>query len=206
MNTANSKIRLDDVLNDIASLPAPPDRKTFRWFADQYPDFREEIIDFVTDWIAMEAVLSKHETTQEDVNRVVNRAMSQVQRILQQSEESASIQDLASAVRESGQNLGSFERSVRIDRTLLTSLADRRIRPETIPRRLVTDIARSLGKGIDAVHCYLRLPPRAAAAYSATTPPNVDQVDFKDAVLGSTLSDEERRSWLAEPPDPSMGI
>ena len=206
MNTANSKITLDDVLNDIASLPAPPDRKTFRWIVDQHPAYREEIIDFVTDWIAMEAVLPQHETTQEDVNRVVNRAMSQVQRILRQSEESAPIQDLAVAVHEAGRDLRSFERSVGIDRTLFTSLADRRIRPQTIPRRLLTAIARSLCTPVGAVRRYLCLPPRHAAAYSAITAPKLDQVDFEVAVLGSALSDKERRLWLAEPPDPTMGI
>lgn len=77
----NRKPTLEDVLTEIAALSTPPNAEHLRSWMGRYPEFKAEIVDFVTDWIELEAVKTTHEVTQEEVDLVVNRTMSRVQQL-----------------------------------------------------------------------------------------------------------------------------
>lgn len=204
MNTSNPNQTLDDILNEIASLPAPPSRTEIREILARFPEFKSEIIDFVTAWIELECTQDLHEVIDVDVDRVVNRTMSRVMQVLHERAGARPLAELSGAIRAAGHDLNSFERAVGIDRGMLTSLESRLIRPASIPTLLVDRIASTLGKTADSVRAYLRLHPQTATAYMSNRPPQVSQVEFAEAVRNSTLSKVDQARWLAESPDPVL--
>ena len=197
MQPTKNDTPLDAVLDGISALEAIPDQETIRSLIDQYPQYRSEIIDFVTDWIEMEATLPKHPVSESDINSVVNRTMSRVQAMLREEDESPPIESLVQAIEASGNSLESFVRQVGIDRTMLTSINSRRILLETVPKRLLQRIADVIGISLRALMAYLERPPRQANAYMSTKPPSVERVKFSEVVRESTLTEDEKRRWLA---------
>lgn len=103
------KPTLDDVLNEIAGSTQVPDEHALRAWMTQYPQFAKEIVEFATDWVAMESSGCKDTAPDDDVDLVVNRTMSRVQQLLD-DEHAEKISDLSAAIRAAGHNVDSFER------------------------------------------------------------------------------------------------
>jgi hypothetical protein len=198
------KHSLDDVLAEISALPAPPNGQELREWLRRYPAFKADIVQFVTAWIDMEATKVGREVTPEKVNRIVNRTMSRVQQMLDESEKPAAISDLTQEITTAGHTLESFQRALGIDHSMLTCLAARMIRPATIPLRLVREIAEHLRRSIELVRAYFRRPPQLAAAYKARRKPVPAQKDFAYIVQHAELPEPEKTKWLAEAPDPAL--
>jgi hypothetical protein len=192
---------LEDVLMAITSGDAPPDAAQLRKLISEHPEYKSEIIDFATAWVEMEALSEPNEVAQDDVDLVVNRTMSRVQQILFDSKKAEKLTDLYADVSASGHDLDSFQRELGVDRSILDCLANRHIRPELIPRRLVLAMARVLNRPVDLLREFFVLPPIPAGAYKARGKPEVGKVDFAFIVEHSNLSDAEKRRWLDEEPD-----
>ena len=201
---ATPKPSLDDVLAELAALPAAPDAQQLRQWMSQYPEFAAEIVDFATDWVEMEAAEDVPEATQDEVNRIVNRTMSRVQQLLDEAERPDSMQDLGAEIKAAGHDLDSFQRAVGVDRSILTCLMERMVRPATIPLPLVLAMVEALNRSVDQVRAYLVLPPQPSAAYRSRRQPVSEQADFSELVEHAALSDADRARWLAEPPDPAL--
>lgn len=195
---------LDDVLAEIAAAPAPPDGPTLRALTEKYPAFKSDIIEFATDWVAMEAARSTHEVTAEDIDLVVNRTMSRVQALLDHDDRPVTVRDLIADIHAAGHDIDSFERAIGIDRSIVNCLIGRLIKPATLPARLVTAMAEALNQSIEAVREYLRLPPQRVTAYRAHKRPEFKQADFAMVVQHSNLPEPEKAKWLAEAPDPKL--
>lgn len=80
--TTSFEPSIDDVLHELAALPEPPSASALRVWLNRFPKFKREIIEFVTDWLEMEALGREFPITQEDIDQVVNLTMSEVQRQL----------------------------------------------------------------------------------------------------------------------------
>lgn len=198
------KPSLDEVLEAIAANSEPPRPAELRIWIDQHPQFKVEIINFATDWVEMEASKVSHEVTQEDVNVVVNRTMSRVQQELHTAQRSASITDLSAEIKAAGYDIDSFQRAIGIDRSILSCLISRLIRPATLPFTLVRGIAEALHRELEAVRTYFRLPPLAQEAYKSRSKPTVKQVDFGMLLDTAELSGADQARWRAEAPDPAL--
>jgi len=199
----NRKPDLEDVLDELAGLPGPPDATTLRAWTEAYPEFAREIVAFATDWVAMEAAHGERIVTAEDVDLVVNRTMSRVQAVLD-AERQESVTDLSADIRATGHDFDSFEQSVGIDRSILDSLIARVVKPSTIPALLVCSVAAALNRPLDHLRDYFRLPAQLAGAHKSRTRPAATQVDFAMLVRHSKLPDPEKDRWLKEPPDPAL--
>lgn len=195
---------LDDVLTQIRELGAPPAGEQLREWLRQYPTYKQDIIDYVTAWVDTEACAEAPAPSPEAVNRVVNRTMSRVQQLLHEADRPQTIHDLLAAVAAAGHTPESFQRTTGIDDTIFASLAERLVRPATIPALIVRDFAQNLHRTLDTLRDYFRLPPRLATANKAKSQPNAAQVDFAYLVSQSELPEPERRKWLAEAPDPVL--
>ena len=195
---------LDDVLAEIAASPAVPNAQQLRHWMSQYPEFTAEIVDFVTDWVEMESAEGAPEATEDEVNSIVNRTMSRVQQLLDEVERPDSMQDLGAEIKAAGHDLDSFQRTVGIDRSILTCLMARMVRPAGIPLLLVEALAEALNRSVDQVRTYLVLPPQPSAAYRSRRQPVSKQADFSDLVEHAELSDTDKARWLAEPSDPAL--
>ena len=198
----NTNPPLDDVLEEMASAAAPPDARQLRAWVERYPQFRAEIVDFATAWIEMEAVPAS-EAAQDEVEIVVNRALSRVRELRSEGAKPAAIGNLAAEIQAAG-GFDAFQRAAGIDRSMLTCLEKRLIRPATIPARMVAAVAQALGRDAAAVRGYLRLPPHSAAAYKASRQPELKQVDFAEIVRHADIPEAEKARWLAAPPDPAF--
>ncbi|MCY4497245.1 MAG: hypothetical protein OXC14_08165 [Rhodospirillaceae bacterium] len=201
---ATPKPSLDEVLTEIAALPAPPDAQQLRRWTSQHPEFTAEIVDFATDWVEMDAAEDVPEATQDEVNRIVNRTMSRVQQLLDEAERSDSMQDLGVEIKAAGHDLDSFQRAVGIDRSILTCLMERMVKPAGIPLLLVQALAEALNRSVEQIRTYLVLPPQPSAAYRSRSQPVSNQADFSELVEHAELSDSDKARWLAEPPDPAL--
>jgi hypothetical protein len=200
----NRKLELDDVLAEITTGAEPPDANSLRVWVTKYPQFSHAIIELVTDWIATDALRSKHVPGVDEVNLVVNRTMSRVQMMLDEAERPKLLTDMAADIQRVGHDMESFQRSVGIDRSLLDSLVARLVKPATVPAELVRRLASSLRRHVDTVRAYLRLEPQLRAAYKARGQPEVKQVDFCYLVQHAELSEQDKALWLAEPADPFL--
>lgn len=196
---------LEDVLAEIAVASSPPDAQSLRVWTAKYPEFAAEIMEFATDWVEMDAACLEHLVTAEDVDIVVNRTMSRVQKMLDTEERSVSLIDLAVDIRATGYDFDTFQRIVGIDRSILDCLIARLVRPVRLPASLVRVLAETLNRSIEDVREYLRLPPQPVAAYKSRRRPDIKQADFAEIVQHSQLSEVEKARWLAEPPDPVLG-
>jgi len=200
---SNRKPTLDDVLGEIAASDMAPDARTLRTWMTKYPEYKREIIDFATDWVAMDAWLNNDAITAEDVDLVVNRTMSRVQTMLA-AERPATIKDLFKDAKSAGHDTDSLQRTLGIDRTIMTSLAARLVAPATVPLRLIETLAQTLDRTMEAVRVYLRMPPTSLVASRSLTRPQLQQRDFATFVKSSLLSNEEKERWLEEAPDPAL--
>lgn len=195
---------LDEVLDEIATEPSPPDAETMRAWTAKYPAFASAIVDFVTDWIEMDLVPTDHPPSEEAADAAVSRTMSRVQSLLDEADRAAPLTDLTHDIRSAGHDIASFERTVGIDRSILDCLISRLVRPATIPVRLIQSIAAALNRSVDHVRDYVRLPLQANAAFKARRRPTPSQADFGDIVRSSQLTEADKARWLAEAPDPGL--
>ena len=191
---------LDAILDEFAGLPNPPDAETLRTWLQRYPQFADEIIDFATDWVEMEAA-PVLQPSSDEVDVVVNRTMSRVQALLDAAERPEKLTDLAADIRAAGHDLETFQRIVGIDRSMLDTIIAHLVRPATVPALLTRSISVAIGRSIDTVRDYMCLPPVLGAAHRSRGRPQASQIDFSLLVKHSQLSEAEKRGWLAEPPD-----
>ncbi len=200
----NRNEELEVVLDEFASLPELPDAETLRVWKKNYPQFARELSDFAADRIAMAAASHGRTVDDAQISSVINRTMSRVQGMIDAAGRAEPLTDLGSDIFASGNDYESFQQQVRIDRTILDSLIRRLPKRETLPALLLRLAAAALNRKIESVRDYFCLPGLPAAAHSARRQPTVVQVDFAVLVNDSALSDDEKRFWLSEPPDPEL--
>ena len=195
---------LDDVLNYLASLPAQPDASQLQAFLNAYPQFADEIVDFATDLVAMDSQPAPLPASEDEANLIVDRTMSRIRQMMFDRSRAEKLSDLYADITASGHDQVSFEKAVGIDRSILDCLINRWIDRKTLPKRLITDMASALGRQIETVRDYFRLPPVPAPAYRSRAKPVVKQPSFSIVVGQSNLAESEKRRWLDEVPDDLM--
>lgn len=200
---------LDDVLAQIAAAQNPPNAQDLRAWTSKYPEFAQEIIDFATDFVALDAersarAVTEDVVTEDDVELVVNRTMSRIQTLLDEQDNSKPITDLPSAIRASGFDVETLQNAIDVDRSIMDCLISRLVAPATVPARLVRDLAVNLRRTTEQIRSYFRLPPQMAGAYKARNRPETRQVNFAMLVEHSQLPQEKKARWLAESPDPGL--
>lgn len=193
---------LDDVLTEIAAEDNAADAATLRAWLDAYPQFRSEIIDFVTDLAEMQAGPPPPPASPDNLAVVVNRTMSQIQRVLDGDLQAGRIADLADDLRRAGQTVESLEQALGLDRSIMAALIGGWVKAPTIPARVVDGLASGLRRGRRAVMDALWIGPTTQPAYKAKHAPSQQQADFHVFVEDSELSPDAKARWLAEPPDP----
>lgn len=202
MNATNKKSpSLDEVLDEIASRATTPNALQLRELTGKYPQFKKEIIDFVTDLAAMDIAPSGDELSTDDVDLIVDRAVSRVNQMLFDSQKAKVLTDLYADIKASGHDTDSFRSLIGVDHSLLDCLANRLVRPGSVPRRLVETMAAVLRREADNVRAFLAMPPVAATAYKSKAKPAVRQMEFNELVEHADLPETEKQAWLGEEAD-----
>lgn len=200
---------LDDVLNEFVAEYERPTSEALEMWVGRYPQFRRELIDFVEAWAEQTVLPEASALTADEEERIVDRAMSHALNVSfkrdaeshpRQSCEKA-IASLTGEAKNAGMNVAEFAKGCGLDLALVAKLNSRQILPETIPARLVSHIARLVGRTAEGVRAYLKGPPQFLSGLSfksKTKPRRFERESFADAVRASSLSKAEKVRWLDE--------
>jgi hypothetical protein len=204
MMNSNQTPELEEVLAQLTTLNAPPSADALRLWLSRFPQYRHEIIDLVTDWTTIAALDTGEVPSADDVDQIVNRTMSHIQRLMDTPDRLGEIHDLLTDIQLAGFDIGVFEREIGVDRSILTCMAERLIKPSTVPLQLINIVAAALRRTTGAVRHFFLRPPEVAAAYKARRSPKPQQVDFHSLVAHADLSDQQKAKWLAAQPDSEL--
>lgn len=206
--TPNEEPTLDDVLNEFVAAYEEPTAKALENWAARYPQFRNDLVDFAASWAAQLVLPPAPELSAEEEKLLVDCAMSHVQNVTFRREQSAadrtenhSINSLIGEAKRVGMDGQEFANACGLDVALVSKLNSRKIRPLSIPARLVSNIAGLLEISVEAVSEFLARPPQAltSMAYLARgKPQSTEQQSFADAVRSSSLGEAEKIRWLDE--------
>ena len=204
---------LDDVLNEFVAAHDEPRAVALDSWVARYPQFQEELIDFVAAWLE-EALLPPPPALSSDVEkRITDRAMSHVLNTSFERDEArearestsaptkSAIASLTGEARRVGLSALELAKCCGLDLALVTKLNNRQITPDSIPPHLVSQMARQIGKTVEAVADYLAGPPQqlsGMAFLARGKPRGAQQQSFADAVRASSLREAEKARWLDE--------
>jgi hypothetical protein len=215
--------RLNDILDAYAASSPGPNFETLKEWVNRYPEFELELTEFTIDWRLLHALSPAAQATA-DEETLVLKGMSIVQGLLharrmqtadgrtagntaERSKISSPLSSLIGAADEQGITLDAFAHETGLSVGLIATLNNRLVRVGSIPREAVESVARVLGRSVDAVLAYLRLPPTLSmsAQYKAErTPTAAPQRDFFELVrMDRELTEEQKQRWLAL--DPKQG-
>jgi hypothetical protein len=206
----NEKVpTLDDVLNEFVAEYERPTSEALEMWVGRYPQFRRELIDFVAAWAEETTLPESPELTIEQEERIVDRAMSHALNVSfnrdgqshPQQPSEKTITSLTGEAKNAGMSVADFAKGCGLDLALIAKLNNRQISPETIPSRLISHIARLVGRTVDGVREYLGGPPQLLSGVSFMSkkkPRTLERERFADAVQASSLSDAEKGRWVDE--------
>lgn len=171
-------------------------------YAREYPQFVDEITDFVTYYYAMEVGLPTDTTSVPSLSAgsraALNMAWERVNTPL--PSEAVTLEMLAQRQRYSFVRLATLL-DVSVD--IVEMLAQHQLDPASIPREILQRLVSVLGQSMTVVRRALGLPeipstPRIAearATYTLSTPH--PQPSFREALLASSyISSAQRKRWL----------
>lgn len=201
---------LSDVLNEFVMAEEYPTRAALEEWVRKYPQFEHELVDFALTWMAEETLPEPTPLANEEYERIVNRAMSQVENLLYQRDQSHAptieperppLSSLIQSACEIGLSIVDFTKACQLDHALMVKLEGRYILPSSIPNKLIELIANALRRKAQEVITFIARPPQVIprASYSSRDTPQVGaQEVFAIAVRSSSLSHTQKDYWLAE--------
>lgn len=179
-------------------------------YCRQYPRYARELTDYALEWLIDEAMASAEVASDVAIKTsspLVSRAISRLYDRIREREAGKEV-----ATRLSGhQALNPFEglplprvRDIRdelgINTPLFGKFRKRLIDPDTVPRGFLERFARQLGRTVDELLGYLKLPPtvHSGADFKAEGKPSVSsrKESFADAVRGSSLDEKQKQVLL----------
>ncbi len=199
-----SETNLDEILEEYAAAtPAGNDLKVLREVSDKYSQHSDDLTDFA----AARAVVKyapEEELSADEEQRFVEAGLKNLRMVLGALNESgvtaAALHSLVDAAKVKGLNRKSFAAATGLSTSLVMYLEKRRLDFSSIPKTIVSAVARVLETGEDLVSSYLNQPPDFAtgASYKTNTrAENLPPKNFSDAVReDQQLSAEEKRKLL----------
>lgn len=205
--TKNSDVtQLADVFDElVASEPLPSAGVLDRWIR-RYPQFEQELIEFVASWSLMEsAAVPEYPSTDATHSTLVLRGMSIVQNLLHdrssESQSRTTLDGLLSTARAAGTTLAELAAITHLGEVVLRKLDRRLIRLSSIPDEVMNAVAAALNASVAAVRSYLQGPPSLATNthyHAAQTPTLAQEEDFATAVRNDpTMTEADRARWLS---------
>jgi len=180
-------------------------------YCRQYPQYARELTDYALEWLIDDAMASAETASDVVVNTsspLVSRAISRLYDRIRERQAGREVAPSLSgqqALNPFGPLSVSRVRAIRdelgIDTPLFGKFRNRLIDPNTVPRGFLERFARLLGRTVDELLGYLRLPStvHVGADFKAQGKPSVSvrKESFAEAVHGSSL-DKKRKQALVE--------
>ena len=204
-STQHNEIKLHDVLHEFVLTAERPDANSLEEFVKKYPQFSMELTNFAAEWL-LQDLLPENEASKEKAasSALISKTMSRLQNKLYEVDHTE-----ANREQEINSNVNPFEgyqptelkkiaRSLGIDTTIMAKLKNGRIEGE-IPDKLCIGFAKALDVPLQAIKEIFSGPStiQAQASFKSHAKPEViTKETFEEAVLRSTLSEEEKAKWL----------
>ncbi len=187
---------LQDVLQELVATVDRPDEVALEDFVGRYPQFAAELTDFAVEWVLQET-LEATEPTGEPAASAVPEAMRRFRDTLAEHQAPAADPFADS----SPADLARIAGALRLDKTILAKLRDRKIVAETVPDTLLEGLCGELAIQPQVMAAHLAAPARlhAGVSFKAAAPPRSGPKEtFAEAVRRSTLAAEDKSRWLAD--------
>lgn len=193
-------MNLEKVLEEyIVATPTGNDLKILQSFSEKYPQFSEELGDFA----AARAVVKhapEEELTAEEEEKLQESGLNNLRSVLGLLNSQNALTSLIETAKTKGLNRIKFATAIGLSTSLVIYLEKRRLEFTTIPKQLITKIAKILETNKESISFYLNQSPQITegASYKTKTraeiqpPKNFAEAVFED----QQLSAEEKRKLL----------
>lgn len=174
---------------------------TLEELVERFPDMREELVDFVMDFVTLEKAAERAELSEEEMESV---AAAREQATGKASKPVESFKELRTVA---GEKLGTLAKAVHLPVSVLDGLEQGVIVLNSVPAKLFVRLGRSLGRAPADIRTLLQagsrqLRPVHWRAESAPKRGKGKAMSFEEALRASEefeASEEEyRRDWLSE--------
>lgn len=181
-------------------------------YCREYPEYARDLTEYAVQWLIGDALAATepagaavHKTSSPLVSRAISRFHDRLC--------AAAPTEVPEVGRAGGEVRNPFKEltvarkreirdELRIDMPLLAKLQNRLIEADSVPRKFLQQLAKTVQATVDEVLGYLRLPPvvNTAADFKAEGKPSVSMQKerFEDAVRRSTLDEKQKRTVLEE--------
>lgn len=171
---------------------------TVEELVERYPDIREELIDFVFDFVTFRNAAEQAELSEEELESVSTSRERAVEKALKPVRSFKEVRTVAD------ESIGDLAKEVHLPMSVLDGLERGTIVLESVPARLFERLGRSLGRAPAEIRSLLQNQSRQLRAvhWRAETAPKASKrktVSFEEALRKSEDFDEEyRKDWLSE--------
>jgi len=202
------QISLDDVIQAYMASSIDSSEDNLKEWIARYPQYEDDLKEFAAYWKLVRQMPSRQYTVEEE-QTLIARAGSVVQNILYQQQESASadrVEALSGLIDEALKrniSLEEFSAATELSEPIILMLDRRQVRYESIPRKVVENIAAALRVLVGTVDSYLTGEMRLAPAHyrSDRAPKSTGLYDFSFLVrVDPDLTDQGKEHWLALAP------
>jgi hypothetical protein len=195
---------LDNIIDRyVASSEGPGYRAMLEWIS-RYPQYEQELVDFTVHWSAVREAPAL-ELRPEEARREAGLHMPTVRRLIEKYSapvEAAPLEGLVAEARARGLSPKALAEKAGLSLALVTKLDRRLLSFATIPQQVLSILANTLGREVEAVARYLQggaLMAPATVRYRADKAPALPgQQDFREAVqTDRTLTEEQKATLLS---------
>lgn len=174
-------INLDDILDEF-TMEEPLNHAVLKSYIDRYPSLALELTDLF------------HELVLTDARNDIESTQLETENLASASAPSHTVVEAALA----GDELRSLARKVGLPRDFFAGFRDRKVRLGSIPKPVVTGLARELGVAVHVLVNFLRSQPRANTgfAFKADGKPDEGAVLEYDEFLDSLALTNQEESAL----------
>lgn len=196
----------DDIVTFLLEEKVTPTHQQLVQWIDRYPQFADELSDYFAEWAVREEMCDD-EVVESRSERFANIGVSHALNLLHARKPKAVLvpaaegktTTLAQLCKGAGLSLASLADRVRLDEEILMKLDLSRIVVGSIPRRVVSMLATTLGTSAAEIWHILAASPRPTskgALQKSQRRAQVKTESFEDAIRSSSLPLELRNEWL----------
>jgi hypothetical protein len=205
-----NKIEMDEILDEFAIEFEERGEEALERFADEHPELIEILYE-QAGVVRMLRHLPEADMTNEEEQARVLKSVSLVQNLLYERRKgtplavensSVEIQSLQVLLAERNETFDSASATLGLSSLILEMLHKRRVRPGSIPRRLVDSLAELLGTTAEAIHTYLSMKPVQSGGFykSDMAPTFREQDEFRDLIIHDPdLTQASKDYWISIP-------
>jgi hypothetical protein len=183
------------------------DAPSLEKLVETYPDMREELIEFVLDFVSDEAEAGAAEPPSEESRRAAAVARESVlEKVLADPATPGEPEGLVEARKATGERLGTLAAAVNVPRDVLSALEDGAIVGASVPAKLCNRLGRVFRLAPDLVRSFIVEARGQTAAVSLRAEGDAGQerrkMTFEEALRASPeLNDEHLKDWFESDPE-----